>query len=286
MPFKHSVFTVMTPDLEPGRLIETLAELGYDGVEWRVHNIPPVSGGPANYWGSNKATIDINTIVEKAKDIKKLTDDGGLEVVALGTYLNYKMLDEVKRCMEAAKIMGAGSIRVGAPKYDGSENYNDLLDTATEGYARIENLAKDFKVRATVEIHHGSICSSSSLAYMLVSNFDPDWIGVISDPGNMAHEGYENWQLGLEILGPYLSHVHVKNAAWVCGTDEGGRPEWTVGQAPLREGCVDWKSVIKALDNVGFSGWLSLEDFAPGDTRSKLADGLAYLKSIETELGV
>lgn len=281
MPLKHSVFTVMTPEYDLKQTVELLASLGYEGVEWRVHHVAPKSSGQANYWQSNKATVDIETIVERAKDIRKMTEDCGLETVALGTYLNYNMLDQVKRCMEAARIMGAGSVRVGAPKYDGSENYNDLLDDATEGYVKIEELARDFQIRANVEIHPGGICSCSSLAYLLLSNFDPDYVGVISDPGNMVTEGYENWQLGLELLGPYLSHVHVKNAAWTCGAKEG----WAVSKVPLREGCVSWKSVIGALNRVGYGGWLSLEDFAPGETKAKLADDLAYLKEIEAELG-
>jgi sugar phosphate isomerase/epimerase len=102
----------------------------------------------------------------------------------------------------------------------------------------------------------------------------------------MVTEGFENWQLGLEILGPYLSHMHVKNAAWICEMGPDGEKSWTVTRVPLREGCVRWKTVIKALDTVGFRGWLCLEDFAPGDTKAKLAEGLAYIKSIEAELGV
>lgn len=286
MHFKHSVFTLMTPEYDLSEIVKLLAKLGYDGIEWRVHHAPVQPDGPLDYWRSNKATVDVDTILEKASEIRKMTNDQGLEIMALGTYLNYGMVDEVERCMESAAIMGAGSIRVGSPQYDGSENYNDLLDQATEGYVRIEELAKQYGVRATVEIHHGSICSSSSLAYMLVSNFDPDHIGVIFDPGNMVYEGMENWQLGLELLGPYISHIHVKNAAWSCESCADGGSTWKTQTVPLREGCVSWPSVVQALHAVGYNGWLSLEDFSPGDTKAKLADGLAYMKKLETDLGV
>ncbi len=286
MPLKHSVFTVMTPEYSLLEAVRLIAELGYDGVEWRVHHVPAKQGSKPDFWSANKATVNIDTIDREAREIKKMTDDHGLEVVALGTYLSYKALDEVERCMAAAQIMGAGSIRVGAPIYDGSENYNDLLDSATEGYIAVEALAREYKVRATVEIHPRSICSSSSLAYLLVSNFDPDFIGVISDPGNMVTEGNENWQLGLELLGPYLSHVHVKNSAWRCVGGCEGDVRWDTEPAPLRSGCVSWKEFVRATQQVGFNGWLSLEDFVPGDTRAKLADDLAYLKEIEEEMSV
>jgi len=76
-------------------------------------------------------------------------------------------VDDVERCMAAARTMGATSIRVSPPGYDGSENYNDLYEEAVDGYFRVENLAREYDIRANVEIHHGRICPSAGLAYRL-----------------------------------------------------------------------------------------------------------------------
>ena len=286
MPLKHSVFTVMMPDYDLKQTVVLLKGLGFDGVEWRVHNVPSKFPKTADFWRSNKSTVDVETILDEACEVRRMADDHGLEIIALGTYLSYKMIDDIERCMEAAKVMGAASIRVGVPIYDGSEDYNDLLEEAIDGFVRVEDIARKYGVRANVEIHPRNICCSASLAYRLVSGFDPDCIGVIADPGNMVTEGYENYQLGLELLGPYLSHVHVKNAAWVSEDAPNGEKLWKTMQVSLKEGCVPWAGVIHALDKVGFNGWLSLEDFSPGDTRAKLEAAIAYLKSIETELGI
>lgn len=285
MAFKYAAFTVMMPEYSISEAAGLLKELGYDGVEWRVHSGPSDTPVQTDFWRGNKATVDIERIMELAGEVKKISEDNGLEIIGLGTYLSFKLLDDVKRCMEAAAIMGAGSIRVSPPLYDGSKNYNDLLDRALEGYAKIEELAKQYKVQANIEIHPGNICSSASLAYRLVSNFDPEWIGVIIDPGNMIFEGYEKWQMGLEVLGPYLSFVHVKNAVWKENSIlEDGTKLWKPVVAPLKEGYVSWREVMSMLDKVGFSGWMSLEDFAQGETQAKLTDDLAYLKSIEKEI--
>lgn len=286
MPLKHAVFTVMMPEFDLVETVSLLKSFGYDGVEWRIHSVPTDPNAAPDFWRSNKSTVAIETIVEKAEEVRKMTEDNGIEIFALGTYLNYKMVDDIKRCMEAAKIMGAGSIRVGVPKYNGSENYNDLFEEASEGFATVEDLAKDYGVRANIEIHPRNICCSASLAYKLVSEFDPDYIGVIHDAGNMITEGFENWQLGLELLGPYLSHLHVKNAGWSCEETESGEKVWRVVRTGLREGCVSWRNVIAALNAVGYHGWMSLEDFSQGDTKKKLADNIAYLKSLEAEIGI
>lgn len=284
MPFRYSAFTLMTPEYTLEEAAALLARLGYNGVEWRVHSVPSQMPEKIDFWMGNRATVDIDTIVAKADTVRKLSEDAGLSIVGLGTYLSYKLIDDVERCMEAARIMGCDSIRVSAPKYDGSENYNDLYEQSVEGYGRIEELARDYRVRANIEIHHGNICCSASLAYRLVSNFDPDFVGVIFDPGNMAYEGFENWQLSLELLGPYLAYVHVKNAEhFESGTTPDGAKQWSTRPAPLKEGIVQWREVIAALVKVGYEGWLSMEDFGPGDTQSKLADNLAYISSLEDQ---
>ncbi len=108
-------------------------------------------------------------------------------------------------------------------------------------------------------------------------------MGVIYDPGNMIFEGMENWQMGLELLGPYLSHVHVKNAAWVEDGVVDGARHWRPAVVPMKEGFVSWPRVFAALENVGYQGWISLEDMAQGDTRTKLKDDLEYLNGLEAK---
>ena len=140
-------------------------------------------------------------------------------------------------------------------------------------------------MQANIEIHEQNICCSASLAHRLVSNFEPDHVGVILDPGNIICQGYEGWQLGLELLGPYLSHVHVKNFKWVsAGTAQDGASLWRTEVAGTKDGFVNWRDVLVALDKVGFNGWLAIEDFSHADAETKLADDLAYFKAIEAEL--
>lgn len=287
MSFNYSVFTVMMPELGIAESAALLKSLGYDGVEWRVHSVPSPFPEKPDFWRGNRATIDIETITTKAPEIRRMTEDAGLEIVGLGTYLGYKLKDDIARCMEAARIMGCPSIRVSPPNYDGSVNYNDLYEETLDGYAHVESLAREFGVRANIEIHHGNMCSSASLTYRLVSNFDPDHIGVIFDPGNMICEGHENWQLGLELLGPYLSHVHVKNAAWTeSGVSESGEKLWKSQMVAMKEGIVNWADVLLALGKIGYRGWLSFEDFGPGNTRAKLTDDIAYIKALVSRLGI
>ena len=280
---KHCIFTVVMPEFDVETAVRKLKEWGYDGAEWRVTTMPSPMPPVPNYWGANRATVDINRLPASAEEARKACDRVGLDIPALATYLTCSDLASAKKGMEAAKIMGASMLRVNVPGYDGRTNYRTAFAKAVEDYAKVESLAKEYRLRANLETHFGNLCPSASAAYRLVSNFDPRHVGVIYDPGNMIYEGFESWRFGVELLGEYLAHVHVKNTSWRI---VGARPDrsliWQPEFAGLRAGVVNWADVIAVLRSCGYNGWLSNEDFLTGiSTEEKLRDDLAYLKSFE-----
>lgn len=264
---KVGVFTVIMQEFDRPEAVKHLAELGFDGVEWRVR-----SGGPH---------IDPADIVAQADEVRKLTEDAGLEMPSLATYLRPEDLDDIKRVAEGAKRMGVEMFRIMPPSFDGSVHYVELCQRTVEQLKAVEAVCLEMGLRVLLEIHMRNIIPSASAAYRLVSNFDPKAVGVIYDPGNMIYEGMERWLLGLQLLGPYLAHVHVKNSKWeITEGEPDGNLVWKPTWATLRGGMVNWREVIDDLRAVGYEGYLSLEDFSQGKpTLEKLADDLALLRS-------
>ena len=282
---KHSIFTVVMPEFEVAEAAQKMKEWGYDGAEWRVTNVPSPMPSIPNYWSANKATVDFAKLPKSASEARKLSDAAGLAIPSLATYLGCTDLESVKKAMEAALIMGAPMLRVSVPGYDAKTNYRTLFAKAQADYAKVESLARENKLKACIEIHMGNICPSASAAYRFVSVFDPKHVGVIFDPGNMIYEGMENWQFGLELLGEYLAHVHVKNSGWrIMYGEPNGNLVWQPYMATLRAGMVNWSDVLAALRAVKYKGWLSNEDFSSDQaTEPKLRDDLGYLKALEKE---
>ncbi len=100
---------------------------------------------------------------------------------------------------------------------------------------------------------------------------------MIYDAGNMVFEGFENYRLGLELLGPYLAHVHLKNARFVACEDGIQRAEWS----PLEDGAVDFPKLLEALHGVGYDGWLVVEDFsAARPSREALRHNLKFIREL------
>jgi len=284
MGWRYSIFTVMCPELDLEQTAALAASLGLDGLEWRVTRKSPEPIEKINYWSGNRSTVDVDDIEADLKRAKRITDSHGLAIPFLGTYMSCREHDLVGRVMQVAAGVGCTKMRVGPPRYDGKRPYAELYQEAVRDFERVAGLARKHKVQACLEMHMGNITPSAGLAHRLVSHFDPAEIGVIFDPGNMVVEGFENYQMGLELLGPYLSHVHAKNACWVKQGEEAGVAKWQSRMVSMREGQADWSAVVAALKKVGYDGWLSFEDFAEADTRTKLNDGLVYLKALEASL--
>jgi sugar phosphate isomerase/epimerase len=258
---KLSVFTVMIGgeyDLESAA--QLVAKSGYDGIEWRVH---------ADFH------VPVEGIEEQAEHVAKVARDAGLEIAALAPYIRASEPDQVESLMRGAQRMGAPRMRVGIPRYDRSTNYWSLLAQAQRDFEGVEKLSRRYGVQAMVELHHGNIACSASLAKRLVEKFDPTHVGVIFDPGNMVAEGYENWRMGLEVLGHHLAHVHVKNTRW-----ERVEGRWRHAWALMEEGIVDWAQVVGDLKSVGYNGWLSCEDFAEVPVAEKVAADQKLLRKL------
>lgn len=271
---KLGIFTACIPDLTPEEAIEELKDAGYDGVEWRVTHVPEErQEEPPSFWGNNLCTLEPTE--EEASRARRLSEEAGLEIAGLGTYIAVGDLDATETAMRFAKTAGAPQIRVGVGRPEGAP-YAERFATARGFLGGVEALSKEYGVKVLVEIHHGTICPSASLAHRLVSDFDPDSIGVIFDPANMVHEGFEDYRIGTDLLGPYLAHVHIKNAAY--DRPEGGGV-WKGRWSPLEDGVVDFDALFDALHGVGYDGWLVIEDFsAVRPTREALEHNQRFVR--------
>ncbi|WP_334078173.1 sugar phosphate isomerase/epimerase family protein [Paenibacillus sanfengchensis] len=283
---KLSVFTVVTPDLTPEELVVAAREAGLDGVEWRFKEIPAEAAGEApSFWRHNKCSIDPNLPEEAWLHFKEITEAQGLQVVSVTPYLNSLDLDETERAFRAARLLGADMVRVGAAAYDGTKPYPELYEATVRYLKEAEAMAKHYDVKGIVETHHNTIAPSAGLTHRLVSHCKPEYIGVLFDPGNMVHEGYENFKMSLELLGPYLAHVHIKNAAWLPDSSRGdGSPGWRSGWAPLAEGFVDFRRLLADLKSVRYDGYLGIEDFSGQYSSGALLP--AFVQFIRERMGI
>lgn len=285
---KLSVFTVSTPDLSPEELASYAREAGIEGIEWRYKDTSTdVAAQPPSFWGNNRCTISPAGGEAELYRFKQATEQQGLKTLSITPYLQAGDLESTEQVLRAASYMGAKYIRLGVPGYDRTKTFTELYENAQSYLKASEMLCKQYGVKGLIEIHHGTIAASASGARRLCEGLNPDFVGVLLDPGNSVHEGFENYRMSLEILGPYLAHVHVKNAAWKqAGTLEDGSASWHCNWAGLKDGMVPWRQVIEDLAAVGYDGYLGIEDFSKQFSNSSemLNHFVEYIGSLLSEL--
>jgi sugar phosphate isomerase/epimerase len=246
---KFSVQTAVLPELTREQVVAALRRHGYHGVEWRLHE---------------EYHVKPSELREKASDIRRLVRDHGLDVSCLMGYAPLADVGLQERIAEACAVMECPRYRPGAVLYDGTRSYRDLYDETVDRLGTVIEAVAPYRVKPVIETHFGTVAPSASLAYRLVQHFDPAHIGINYDPANLVIEGREAWQLGLELIGPYLDYVHAKNVSWVR---ENGVWRWRF--EAMDRGQVDWREVARVLKKVGYDGWISFENFYQVPMRSR-----------------
>jgi hexulose-6-phosphate isomerase len=101
-------------------------------------------------------------------------------------------------------------------------------------------------------------------------------VGFYFDCGNILAYGWpEQW---IKILSKRIVRVHIKEYSKKIADKQGKGAGFGV---KLMEGDVNWPAVMKALDDVGYQGWTTIEQ-PGGDTPEGLADLCNRLKSIQS----
>ena len=291
---KYSVYTVSMPEYNLEECVALIKEMGYDAVEWRVDstggnsammayfkNLTEEQKYGARYWIDNHATLEIADIKNECLKVKALCDEAGIEICNLATTLRGDAAT-MEAVLEAAAAIGCKTVRGPMATYNPKKPYWEQFNEYRDYLRSCEPMLKKYGIKFLIETHHGMMISSASSALRVLDGFDPEYFGLIYDPGNMVYEGYENYELGFEMLGKYLAHVHVKNAALVPGgEDEFGATKYNQAWVPLKKGSANLNALVKALVKVGYDGVLSVEDFSnEKPTREKLEENIAYLKQL------
>lgn len=294
---KFGVFSVSMPEYSLEEAVKQVKEMGYDGIEWRVDvlDVPEYFKNmkeipyAMRYWVNNKATLDVNNIMEYALKAKALCDEAGLEIFGFSTSLNFMNPETLEPVLAAANAIGVHNVRAGMFNFNpnGDRSFPEVFEECKAGTKAMEPMLRKYNVKLLMELHHGTVNASASSAYRMLQDMDPEWFGVIFDPGNMVYEGRESYVKGVELLGPYLAHVHVKNGILQrAGEDELGSAKWNQVWTPLNEGMADLLELFKALKKGGYDGTISVEDFSnERPTAEKLQYNIAYMKKLAEAAG-
>lgn len=281
---KISATTVMLPEYDLRETAELLAGLGFDGAEWRCRHIPEgQQDQPFSPWGNVKNDLSPNNLAERGEELVAVSTEFGLEIACLATAMRADELDEVRKVAEGAAKWGIKRFRIGAPRgYSYEENYRTLIDDTIRDFEGALAITRACGVQVVLEIHRNTVACSASQAWNIVRNFDPADLGVIFDIANMSlGQGYEPTKMGLDLLGPYVQHVHAGGGKPVAGErGADGQQLWNWETVDLADSMIDTAQFARELAAMNYQGFVSVEDFRTMPAPEKLSTQLAFLRSV------
>jgi sugar phosphate isomerase/epimerase len=271
-----AIFTACTPWLPIDELAPLAAASGIAGLDLacKPHRFDPARA--PGFWDNNAAVLDLERIEAMAPAVARILGEWRLQCPVLAGYTPVGDLVNARRLATAAKIIGAKLVRVWVDRPERGRIGQQFL--AVRGaWGELARIADGEGVRFVLETHDGTLATGPSSAMRLLDGLDPRHVGVIYDIANTVREGSEPLEVALELLGPYLAHVQVKDV-W----HRSGGGSWdgmSTGFAPLGQGTLRWPTIIGRLAAAGYTGWLSIENFTGLDIGpSRIAQDVAWLR--------
>jgi sugar phosphate isomerase/epimerase len=284
---RYSATSVVLPELTMEEQAALLQTLGYDGIEWRVRRVSEETRKrPFSEWGAHKNDLTPDNFASSAKRMKQVASDHGIAIAGIASNVDATDIEQVKLLMAGAQAYGAPFIRVGCPRrYDGSVPYPVLYNEAVDAFGKLLNAIAGSKVKVGVEIHGGTIHTSAALTHRIISHWSPDRICAIYDPQNMVSDGYETTELALELLDKYVGHVHAGgHRPEAKGKDDTGTTQWEWPGVPMADGLYSYPRMLRKMKAMGYSHFISIEDFRALPVEAKLKEGIDYLRAVEAKL--
>src|SRR5262249_42559440 len=193
----------------------------------------------------------------------------------------------------AATHYGARYLKLGYWEYRPFGTLARQVEQARAKLRRLVELGRKYHVLPCVHCHSGRfVASGGQLLYTTRRDFHPKDDGAYVDPLHMAIEGGRaGWEMGLDLLAPWLALVGVKNFRWLPDKrDDRGQLRWRWEYCPLADGQAPLPEFIRYLRQLGYDGVVSLHSEYKGETSfrrlttpellEQSAADLTYLRSL------
>jgi len=213
------------------------------------------------------------------KEILKAKASTGLFIPSVCNALHWKFLlsdpdpkvraegvAAMKESLEDAKAYGADTVLLVPGRVSETVSYDDCWNRTIEEIRKVIPLAEKLHVKIAVENVWNNFLLSPMETKNYIDQFKSHSMAAYFDCGNILVNGWpEQW---IRILGPRIAKVHIKEFSRKIADKQGKGAGFG---AKLLEGDVNWPAVMKALNDIGYGGWTTIEQ-PGGNTPEGLKD--------------
>lgn len=241
---RPGVCSVTFRQLPPRQIVELSGRAGLAGIEW---------GGDVHVPHGD---------LERAAEVRRATEDAGLEVAAYGSYYRAGVADgpSFESVLETALVLGAPGVRVWAGNRGSAEADSAGRRAVVEDSRRIADLAALHGLWVAYEFHGGTLTDGNDAAAALLrdgahKNLRGYWQVMPGEDLDYRHRG-------LEGLLPWLANLHV----FQWGKEPGG-----LVRLPLAAGEAEWGRYLSLAASTGREHYALLE-FVRGDDPARFLE--------------
>ena len=237
---KGACIGVLPEDMTVLQKFEVAKRAGFDGVEPSTLN----SADEVKQYkeAAEKTGVKVTSIMN-SDHWKYPLSDNDPEVVN-------KCIDGLKTSMHNAHDLGAGAVLLVPGVVTADVRYADVYRRSQDQIRNLLPLAQELEVIIAIENVGNRFLLSPLEMARYIDEFKSRWIRSYFDIGNVVSIGYpQDW---IRTLGKRVCRVHIKR--FEPGTDH---PRFD--PKDRRTQGIDWPDVRRALNEVGYSSWITAE---------------------------
>ena len=182
-------------------------------------------------------------------------------------------LERLKLLLSASGELGGGVLILGSPKQRNSvpgQSISEALTALQDGISSLAAYAVDCNSTLLIEALDQGQCNVVNTleeAQGLVNSITSPGVSSMFDFHNCGDEK-ESWDALIRKYSGVIKHVHIN--------------EWDGG--PPGSGSSDYAPAFKALKEIAFDKWVSMEIFStPADAETLVTDALVFMKTMERQ---
>jgi sugar phosphate isomerase/epimerase len=272
------LFTDNLSDLSIAEVCREVRAAGFDGLDLTMR--------PGGHVRPEKAEMGL-------AEARQVADAANLTIPMASTAVKSADSPYAEDVFAAAAHYGVRKLKLGYWGYQPFGTLAKQLDEARRQLESVVKLGRKYHVLPCVHIHSGDkLTNGGPASYLILKDFDPADVGAYADSMHMVAEGgVSGWEMGLDLLGPWIALVGLKNFRFVeDGRDAKGQLRFRAQKTPLADGQAPMPEFMARLKQLKYDGIVSLHSEYKGrgsfrtlttpELLKQSAEDLRYLKSV------
>ena len=233
--FQFCGFVKFIQSLGHERLAETMAEMGYDGIEATVRD---------------NGQVLPERVEEDLPDLVAALKKHQIEITIMASGVSRVDQPHTEKVLRTAAALGVKRYRMGYYKYDTKRPVMDQLRELRPVLRDLYAMNRELGLTAVYQNHSGSDYVGAAVwdLHHLLGDYLPRDMGIAFDIRHATVEGGLAWPIHFNVAKPHLGAIYVKDFVW-----NGRRPH----NVALGEGQVN-PSFFKILKQSDYRGPVSV----------------------------